>query len=74
MFFLRSNGPAHLDASDSMHTISPAGHQWLVCPPLLWPAQQSAESWQAIYRLAYEQFVTAIAPSAFQRTIEPSVN
>ena len=74
MFFLRSPASAHLDASDSMHTNSPAGHQWLVCPPLFWPAHQSAESWQAIYRLAYEQFVTAIAPSAFQRAIEPSLN
>ncbi len=74
MFFLRSNGPANLSPSDSMHAQTGMTPLLLVCPPLLWPAQQSADSWQAIYRLAYEQFVMAIAPSPFQRAIEPSLN
>jgi hypothetical protein len=74
MFFQRSNGPAPIDPSDSMHASSAATHPLLVCPPLLWPTQQSAESWQAIYRLAYEQLVMAVAPSPFQRALEPSLN
>jgi hypothetical protein len=74
MFFPRSHGPAPFDSSDNMHAISGATQPLLVCPPLLWPVQQSAESWQAIYRLAYEQLVIAIAPSPFQRALEPSLN
>ena len=74
MFFLRASSPAPLDSSDSMHTISAVSPPLFVCPPLLWPAQQTAEGWQAIYRLAYEQFVMAMAPSSFQRAIEPSLN
>jgi hypothetical protein len=41
---------------------------------MMWAAAQTAESWQAIYRLAYEQLVTAFAPSPFQRALEPSLN
>ncbi len=73
MFFLRSSGPAPLGPSDSMQTVSPAS-MMLVCAPLFWPAQPTAENWQAIYRVAYEQFMVAIAPSPFQRALEPSLN
>jgi hypothetical protein len=46
----------------------------LVCPPFFWPTSNQAESWAAIYRLAYEQLMAAFAPSPFQRMIEPSAN
>jgi hypothetical protein len=40
----------------------------------MWQGQPSAESWTAIYRLAYEQLVIAFGPSRFQRALEPSLN
>jgi hypothetical protein len=73
MFFLRPGGPSGLDQSASVPMLG-VGPSALVCGPLFWPAQQSSESWAAIYRLAYEQLVTAIGPSRFQRALEPSLN
>jgi hypothetical protein len=70
MFFLR---PSEFDLSMSLGS-EPVSTGVLVCPPLFWPHSNQAESWSAIYRLAYEQLVAAIAPSAFQRMIEPSAN
>jgi hypothetical protein len=46
----------------------------VVCPPMFWPPSNPVESWSAIYRLAYQQLMDALAPSSFQRAIEPSMN
>jgi hypothetical protein len=74
MFFLRPVGPSGLDPTASTHTQATACSNVVVCPPMMWQAPQTAESWHAIYRLAYEQLVTAFAPSPFQRALEPSLN
>ena len=71
MFFLR---PSDFDQSMIRGSAAPVPIGILVCPPLFWPPSNQAESWSAIYRLAYEQLVAAFAPSAFQRMIEPSTN
>jgi hypothetical protein len=70
MFYLRSpNSNQSMSAgSDAVSTTA------LVCPPGFWPASNQADSWSAIYRVAYEQVVATFAPSAFQRMIEPSAN
>ena len=73
MFFLRT---VELDSSlqgvaGAVGT-APAGI--VVCAPLLWPSTNPAESWTAIYRLAYEQGLAAFAPSKFQRALEPCMN
>jgi hypothetical protein len=70
MFFLRSpnSNPSMGAWSDSVSMTA------LVCPPVFWPAANQADSWSAIYRVAYEQVVATFAPSAFQRMIEPSAN
>ena len=65
MFFLRP-----IDVDSSFNSVG-AGSQTmgmgvLVCPPLFWPAIDQSESWAAIYRLAYEQLLSAFAPSNFQ--------
>jgi hypothetical protein len=41
---------------------------------MFWPPSNPVESWSAIYRLAYQQLMDALAPSPFQRAIEPSMN
>jgi hypothetical protein len=46
----------------------------MVCPAVLWPTAPQAQSWAAIYQLAYDQIATTIAPSLFQRMREPSLN
>jgi hypothetical protein len=69
----------------NMYFLSPSKSDWasslpspvvgmLVCPPMFWPPSNSVESWSAMYRLAYEQIMDALAPSSFQRAIEPSMN
>jgi hypothetical protein len=70
MFFLRSvdfSQPAHLAPG-------PASVGVIVCPLMYWAPSVHAEGWFAIYRLAHEQVMKAIAPSAFQRMVEPSMN
>lgn len=75
MFFLRPVGPSGLDPSVAMHAVGVgAGPFVVICAPIMWQAQPSAESWTAIYRLAYEQLVIAFGPSNFQRALEPSLN
>jgi hypothetical protein len=74
MFFLRPVGPSGLDQSVAMQVPAPVFGQFLVCAPMMWQAQSVAESWTAIYRLAYEQLVIASGPSKFQRALEPSLN
>lgn len=46
----------------------------MVCPALFWPPSNQAQTWSAIYHLAYEQLIAAFAPSPLQRMIEPSAN
>ena len=74
MFFLRPVGPSGLDLSAAMQAVASGPGQFVVCAPIMWQMQTSAESWTAIYRLAYEQLVIAFGPSKFQRTLEPSLN
>jgi hypothetical protein len=74
MFFLSPVALAGPEPSVAMLAVMPVSSGFMVCPPLLWPSQQPVESWSAIYRLAYEQFVIAFGPSRFQRAIEPSLN
>jgi hypothetical protein len=74
MFFLRPVGPSGLDQVAAAQAVGPVAGQFLICAPLMWQAQPSAESWTAIYRLAYEQLVIACGPSKFQRALEPSLN
>jgi hypothetical protein len=71
MYFLRSSD---LDPSASGIHGAPGAIGVVVCSPLFWPAANQAESWSAIYRLAYEQLVAAFSPSKFQRSLEPSMN
>jgi hypothetical protein len=70
MFFLP---PSVFDRSVSEGS-GPVSIGVLVCPPLFWPQTDQAESWSAIYRMAYEQLIAAFAPSPFQRMVEPSAN
>ncbi len=70
MFFLP---PSDFDRSTSLAS-GPVSIGVMVCPPLFWPPSNQAETWSAIYRLAYEQLIAAFAPSPFQRMIEPSAN
>jgi hypothetical protein len=70
MFFLR---PSNFDQS-MISGPEPVSIGILVCPPFFWPSSNQAESWSAIYRLAYEQLSASLAPSPFQRMIEPSTN
>jgi hypothetical protein len=72
MFFLRPVGPSGVDLS--VQAVAPGSGQFVICAPLMWQSQPSAESWMAIYRLAYEQLVIAFGPSQFQRALEPSLN
>jgi hypothetical protein len=74
MFLLRPVGPSGHDQSIAMQVPAQVSGQFLICAPMMWQAQSSAESWTAIYRLAYEQLVIAFGPSKFQRAIEPSLN
>jgi hypothetical protein len=74
MFFLRPVEPSLLGLTACTQNVPQASNGFLICGPLLWPANQSGESWQAIYCLAYKQLVLALAPSPFQRAIEPSIN
>jgi hypothetical protein len=73
MFFVR---PADVDVSVSgVSAVSVAGPMGIfVCPPLFWPVGNQAEVCTAIYRVAYEQLMAALAPSKFQRAVEPSMN
>ena len=71
MFFLRTSD---LDTPVSGVDGAPVAIGVVVCPPLFWPAANQAESWTAIYRLAYEQLLAAFVPSKFQRALEPSMN
>jgi hypothetical protein len=74
MFFLRPEGssPNRLAVNDGKCAFKPN------CTsdgaPLVGLTQQHAESWQAIYRQAYDQLVRGGAPSAFQRASRPSAN
>jgi hypothetical protein len=74
MFFLRPVGLSGLDQSAATGSVAPASGQFVICAPIIWQAQPWAESWTAIYRLAYEQLVIAFGPSKFQRALEPSLN
>jgi hypothetical protein len=74
MFFLRPVGPSGLDQFAASQAAGPVAGQFVICAPMIWQAQPSAESWAAIYRLAYEQLVIAFGPSRFQRALEPSLN
>jgi len=70
MFFLRTS-----DFDPPLILVTaPVSFGVTVCPAPLWPPSIPAEVWSAIYRLAYEQFVTAFAPTALQRMAEPSLN
>jgi hypothetical protein len=74
MFFLRPIALPGPEPSVAMLALVAGPNGFVICPPLQWPAQQPAETWSAIYRLAYEQLIVAFAPSKFQRAIEPSLN
>jgi hypothetical protein len=74
MFFLHPVDKSALRPTDGSHSMSPASSGFLLCSPLLLTAQQSPESWQVIYRQAYEQLLLAFAPSPFQHACEPSAN
>jgi hypothetical protein len=74
MFFLRPVGPSGLNPSVAMQAVAPSSGQFVIYAPIMWQGQPSAESWTAIYRLAYEQLVIAFGPSRFQRALEPSLN
>jgi len=74
MFFPRPVGPFGLDLSVAMQAVAPGHGQFVICAPIMWQPQVSADSWTAIYRLAYEQLVIALSPSKFQRALEPSLN
>jgi len=59
------------------HVVNPpastAGPVVMICPAMNLGVS-APESWQAIYRLAYEQARAALAPSKLQRMLEPSTN
>jgi hypothetical protein len=74
MFFIRPVGPSGLELSVAMQAVAPGSGPFVICGPIMWQTQPAAETWVAIYRLAYEQLVKAFGPSKFQRALEPSLN
>jgi hypothetical protein len=74
MFFLRPVGPSGQDQVAASQAVGPVAGQFVICAPFMWQVQPSAETWTAIYRLAYEQLVIALGPSKFQRALQPSLN
>ena len=74
MFFIRPVSQSGLELSVGVQAVASGSAPFVMCGPIIWNAQPSAETWVAIYRLAYEQFVSAFGPSKFQRALEPSLN
>ena len=67
MFFIRPVGPSGLDHLPPCSRLRRFPVTFLMFGPMMWQTQPTAESWAAIYRLAYEQLVIAFGPSKFQR-------
>jgi hypothetical protein len=50
------------------------GARVLVCPTFSWPRSISPEILFALYKWSYQQAIATLAPSRFQRLLEPSMN
>jgi hypothetical protein len=74
MFFIRPVGPSGFELSVAMQAGAPGSGPFLMGGPIVWQTQPAAETWVAIYRLAYEQLVNTFGLSKFQRALEPSLN
>jgi hypothetical protein len=70
MFFVR---PSNLEPPAILGPV-PASTAVAIWPVPFWAPAIQPQNWDAIYRLAYEQGLAAVAPSAFQRMLEPSMN
>jgi hypothetical protein len=65
----RSTGTESFLAPNSVSLAQPMAAGAMPCTGMVVPA-----AWMLIYRLAYEQARVALAPSRFQKLVEPSRN
>ena len=74
MFFIRPVSQSGLELSVGVQAVASGSAPFVMCGPIIWNAQPSAETWVAIYRLAYEQFASARLALRSFSGLEPSLN